>query len=475
MFSKIGKKGLWIILGVLILASAGGFAYYRQVVLPSQTVDEPQIQTAVARQGDLVIYASGSGTLTVMNEVALGFGTSGTVAELHVQVGDTVKTGDVLAVQAEREELEAAVATDELAVREAQKALDDLYENADTVAAQAQLDLADARDALNTAQYTWNSQQEGNRASKSTIDAAKAELVLAEDRVDKALKEYNLYYGRPKDDPARALALTKLVAAQQSYNSALSRLNWYLGKPTDIQQAELDAELAMAEAKAAEAERAYDRVKDGPDPDEVAKAQLQLEDAKAKLTLSQRNLGESTISAPMDGTILEVTAQVGQEVAGSFITLANLGEQNLEIYLDETDMNNIQVGYEADVTFDALPDQVFKGHVTLVDPSLQRSGMVSAVRGMVKLDEGAVPADTRLLVGMSASVDVIAGRAMGAVLVPVEALRELSPGEYAVFVVENGELKLRPVEVGLMDVTYAEIKSGLTVGEVVSTGIVETQ
>jgi HlyD family secretion protein len=70
-------------------------------------------------------------------------------------------------------------------------------------------------------------------------------------------------------------------------------------------------------------------------------------------------------------------------------------------------------------------------------------------------------------VGLNAAVDVSAGRAEGAVLVPVEALRELSPGEYAIFVMEVGEPKLRTVEVGLMDFTMAEITSGLEPGEIV--------
>jgi hypothetical protein len=56
----------------------------------------------------------------------------------------------------------------------------------------------------------------------------------------------------------------------------------------------------------------------------------------------------------------------------------------------------------------------------------------------------------------------------------VEALRELSPGEYAVFVMENGEPQLRFVEVGLMDFSFAEILSGLESGETVTTGIIET-
>jgi len=81
-----------------------------------------------------------------------------------------------------------------------------------------------------------------------------------------------------------------------------------------------------------------------------------------------------------------------------------------------------------------------------------------------------------LPVGVSAGVDVIAGQAENAVLVPVEALRDLGNGEYAVFVVDDtGELTLRTVEVGLIDITYAEIISGVEQAETVSTGIMETQ
>jgi len=56
-------------------------------------------------------------------------------------------------------------------------------------------------------------------------------------------------------------------------------------------------------------------------------------------------------------------------------------------------------------------------------------------------------------------------------LVPVEALREMSPGQYAVFVVgPDGELEMHSVVVGLMDFTNAEILDGLELGDVVSVG-----
>jgi multidrug efflux pump subunit AcrA (membrane-fusion protein) len=72
---------------------------------------------------------------------------------------------------------------------------------------------------------------------------------------------------------------------------------------------------------------------------------------------------------------------------------------------------------------------------------------------------------------MSAEVTVIAQETLNAALVPLEAVRELAPGQSAVFVVkEDGTLELRLVQVGLKDLVNAEITSGVTPGEVVSLG-----
>ena len=145
----------------------------------------------------------------------------------------------------------------------------------------------------------------------------------------------------------------------------------------------------------------------------------------------------------------------------------------LEVYLDETDLDKVAVDNPAEAIFDALPEQIFSGKVVAVDPSLASISGVQAIRILVQLDPLGI--EMTLPVGLNASVDVIAGQARNAVLVPVEALREISPGEYAVFVIENGEPVMRLVQVGLVDITSAEIISGVEAGETISTGIVATQ
>jgi multidrug efflux pump subunit AcrA (membrane-fusion protein) len=180
------------------------------------------------------------------------------------------------------------------------------------------------------------------------------------------------------------------------------------------------------------------------------------------------------IFAPISGTIMEVSTSVGDTVGtDTVIVLADLSQPYLEIYLDETDWGKIAVGDEAEITFDNLPDQIFTGRVTLVDSELYTSFNSTAVRGEVSLDS--TFAGINLPVGASAAVEVISQRVEDAVLVPIEALHETSPGEYGVFVVEEDGPSLRVIEVGLQDELYAEVKLGLEAGEIVTTGTMETE
>jgi RND family efflux transporter MFP subunit len=469
MLARFKTKPVRIGLAALLLVGLLAAAYALFISPADQAeAQAEQVQTAVVRQGDLTLYASGSGTLVAGKEVELGFGTAGSVAQIYVQPGDQVQAGDVLAEQADIEQLEASVAEAELALHEAQQALDSLHERADLVAAEAQVAVAEAQEALENAESAWWSQQQGHRASSVTIRAAEAALVVAKDAMERAESKVDDF---DEDEPQGAQAYKDYAAAVQSYWSALANLNWYTGHPTETQQAALDAAVALAKAQLGEAQRKYEKVKDGPDPDEVTKAQLQVAAAEAELASARRDLDMAVIKAPFAGTVMEVTADVGDEVSGAFITLADLSVARLEISLDETDADKIQVGYPVEVIFDTYPDDLYTGVVMQVNPRLSTEMGIATVEGTVQLDGDSFRG---LLLGMNASVDVISGRAEGVVLVPVEALRELEPGEYAVFVMEDGQPRLRTVEVGLMDLTFAEIKSGLEVGEIVTTGVVET-
>jgi multidrug efflux pump subunit AcrA (membrane-fusion protein) len=152
------------------------------------------------------------------------------------------------------------------------------------------------------------------------------------------------------------------------------------------------------------------------------------------------------------------------------VTIADLSQPYIQVYLDPADWNNVKVGKSAEITFDSLPDSKFSGKVTQVDPGLYTSSNTSVIRALVQLDASDA---FDLPLGSTAAVDVIGGRADNALLVPIEALHAAGE-QYTVFVMKNGTPTLRVVEVGIQDQVSAEIKSGLQVGDIVTTGIAGT-
>lgn len=87
--------------GIVLPAGLTAFAFARTGGFSGEAQDESKLQTATVRSGDLVLKASGTGTLMAQSEIRLGFGDEGTIAALHVQVGDQVVAGDILAEQSE--------------------------------------------------------------------------------------------------------------------------------------------------------------------------------------------------------------------------------------------------------------------------------------------------------------------------------------------------------------------------------------
>jgi multidrug efflux pump subunit AcrA (membrane-fusion protein) len=521
------SKYLWISLGVILLTVVGGYFAYDYFSADSVEVSETsQIQTSVARSGDLTVFATGAGQVIPATEVNLGFDEAGTLAERLVKVGDQVQVGEVVArleTNQSTDEIALALAEAELNVLTAQQTLDDIYDSVQIDTAQALLDVetaqqtledlldddlrqaqalqavAEAQEAVYQAQRTYNGTR--STADSSTIDAAYAELVLAEKKLKDQEAKFDDYANKPDEDLGKANAQLKLSAAQAAYDNALRYYNAVTGTGSELDLELSAADLAAAQAKLAEAERDYERIKDGAtpgeislaeanlalaearyetlkagvDPAEVALAEANLANAQAKLALAREDQAVIDLLAPLDGTIMSISASVGEAVGtNAIIVMADLKQPVLEVYLDEADLDKVAVGFEVEVVFDSLPDDMFTGYVTEVSPSLQTVSNVDAVLAWVQLDAESFSKPQSLPVGSNASVDVIGGRTQNAVLVPVEAVREIGHDEYAVFVLEDGEPRLRIVTVGLVNYTSAEILTGLSVGEIVTTGVVET-
>jgi multidrug resistance efflux pump len=334
----------------------------------------------------------------------LSLPTGGIVEEIAVSEGDSVKAGDLLLRLSGREQLEAALAAAQIELVAAQQALDDVHEQSDVVRASVQSELANAREAQRQAEYKWTVQQEGNRANSDTIRTARARLVLAESEVRAAKKKYDSAHGDASKDEGKAAALAAWMAAKKARDNAQRALNWYTGKPTDIQQGMLDAEVAVAEARVAAAERAWKDVEQGPDPDTLAQAEAHLKYSEAQVAAAEAALAEVELRAPFAGVVSAVFPRQDEWISPgqTVLSLADLTHLQVETTdLNEIDAARVEVGGSATVTFDALPDVQVVGRVARIAP---RAAGGTGVNYTVIVELEEVP--PRLRWGMTAFVDI---------------------------------------------------------------------
>jgi RND family efflux transporter MFP subunit len=460
------KPLFWIILVVVVVAIAGGAYYYinaPQAAAAAATAQQSTIQTATARTGNIILRASGTGTLVAAAESNLGFQTSGTLTTLNVQVGSQVKVGDLIA------QLDSSNQT--LALTQAQQALDQLTSASAIATAQqavvtAQTNLTNDQNILNADQTAGSNQGANNNAF--------AALTLAKNKLNTAQLAYDPVSGQPLTNLTAARLYQNLYIAKQAYATALAAYNSTSATSNPLTLSSAQANVALDQAQVTEAQNLLTALTGGTVPDNATGTGLNaLNQAKLNLQTAQNNLANTALYSPISGTILTVSNAVGDTInnGNTFVTIADLSKSQLTISMDPLDYSNIKVGYNTNVVFDALPNLTYTGKVTQITPQLVTVQGSSVVEGNVVLDAkqaGGVPPLT-LPLGVTASVDIIASQANNVVLVPVQALQELSPNNYSVFLMVNGKPTLRAVTVGLQDGTFAEIKSGLKAGDVVST------
>ena len=242
-----------------------------------------------------------------------------------------------------------------------------------------------------------------------------------------------------------------------------------------------------------------------------AKAQTQsgrghLNTQEATLRANIDLLGKTVAIAPFDGIVTNLPVREGETVVegiqnaqgSTLMTLADMSVITAEVKVDETDIVNVALGQPADVTVDALPGKIFKGHVTEVgDQALLRSTGVATsqttsgqeeakdFKVVITLDN---PSD-ELRPGLSTTAKIQTAKKDDVVAIPIQALAMRAPEAHGhkpaqpadgqkqvqgVFVVENEKGKLRarfvPVTTGITGTTDIEVTSGVKPGDEIVTG-----
>jgi HlyD family secretion protein len=229
---------------------------------------------------------------------------------------------------------------------------------------------------------------------------------------------------------------------------------------------------------------------------------------------------DKTISrAPFDGLVTNVPVREGETVVvgiqnaegSTLMTLADMSVITAEVKVDETDIVNVALGQPADVTVDALPGRIFKGHVTQVgDQALLRTTGIATSQSTTGTEEAkdfkvVVTLDqpsSDLRPGLSATAKITTAHKPNALTIPIQALVErnvetekelaanagkvkaaaktaaLKPADtklvQGVYLVKQDRKKIRvefvPVKTGITGATDIEVLSGLKAGDKIVTG-----
>ena len=394
-------KPCLILLAAFILSGCSIFGQSTPQPLPTVVLgtNGPVQSTPVPGLGGGVVA---SGVVVSAQQAQMVFSLSERVKTVAVAVGDRVTAGQVLVTLEGGEKYAAAIASANMELLAAQQALTALNENAAQARAQAQQNLANASKALSDAQderYRKNLA----RVSQATLDQVQADLIIAQDALKKAQENYDDFAYRPENDLMRAQAFSRLAAAQQKVDQIQWNLDWLLSRPDTIEVDQADAAIVVAEANLTEAQRQFDRLQNGPDPDALALAQARVANAQAQLASNQSTLAYLELKAPFAGTVTAVNTHSGEWIIPGQPVLVIADVDHLRVDttdLSERDVPQVKEGQPVLVTFKAL-NQSVKGVVKSIAPLANTLGGDVVYKTSIDLDT-LLPG---LREGMSAEVE----------------------------------------------------------------------
>ncbi len=436
------RRTLIIFIIVAIVAVGGFFAY--QAYQQAQAASLSNYQTVPVTTGDLTAIVGATGTVRANQSALLMWQTTGQISKINVEEGAQVKIGQVLA-ELDPASLPQTIILAEADLVTAKRNLDTL-QNSAVSQANAGLALAQAQQAVTDAQHDRDLLNY-DRAQNGNADAAWAQYYIAVDAYNKALDRFNRVANYDVSDPARASAQAALVAAQQAMQQKQSIVNWYTSAPSSNDLAQSDAKLLLAKAKLADAQREWDRLKQGPDPEDIKAAKARVAAIEATLTMPY-------IDAPFAGTITDVRSMVGDQVSPTTVSfrIDDFSQVLVDVQITEVDINRVKVGQAVTLSFDAVSGKTYKGTVKSVsEVGVSTNGTVNFTVTIALKDN-----DEAVRPGMTAAANIVVAQLSNVLLVENRAVR-LSNGQRIVYVLRNGALVKVPITIGVISDTQSQL------------------
>jgi len=440
------RKILISLLVIIALVVIGYFGF--QLIKNRQQANSiSNLETVTASQGSLTATIGATGTVRPIQTAVIVWQTSGTVDQVEVQIGDVITAGDTLAnlVPSSLPQNVILAQSDLVA---AQKQLDDL-QNTQSTAGQALQNVNLSQQAVYDAERALAPFDQ--KPYKDELEKARDTVVDKKDDLDKAQEDFDPYKDWDPSNSTYQNYQQKLTDAQIAYDESVRRVS-----ELELKQQSAQANLEAANAALADTQRAYNKVKDGPNPDDIAVLQT-------RIAAAQATLDNARLAAPFAGTVTDVDIKPGDQVSISSpgFRLDNLENLLVDVVVSEVDINSVKVGQPVTLSFDAIQDKQYSGTISQVAP------VGNVIQGVVNFDVTVElsDADENVKPGMTAAVNIIVDQITDALLVPNQAVRVVD-GKQVVYILDNGQLKEVEVVLGASSESQSEVVSGnLKVGD----------
>jgi HlyD family secretion protein len=417
----------------------------------------PIVDAAQVRLGDLELILAATGTFET-GGVDLAFDIPGRLAEVRVSDGARVSRGTPLA-SLEASELHAGA------------------DQADAAAAAAGSDAARARAAVESARLQAAVAEAALRAARATLSGVRAGPTEPELRQADA-----------------AVEAARLVVEEARRHLALQEQLYRQGAVAGVQVDAARAQFETAEAQYDQAAARREALRAGASEQTVTATAEQVRQAEASWRAAQANIRQAAamaasaaasatqaaaaarsararaaravLRAPFGGTVSRVYLNPGASIAPGIPVLSLVTASGwVAADVEEADIGRVRLGQRARVTADAYPGSMVMGRVSRIGGQVDVRLGTRSVRVRVDLDGR--PA---IRAGTSVDVDLILETVTGGLLVPLDALQQDNGDGAYVYVIQDGVLRRRPVDLSRRNDQFVVVRGGVQEGELVAIG-----
>lgn len=298
---------------------------------------------------------------------------------------------------------------------------------------EAEADLASARARVARAQAALSAAERGGLPA----EIAELDGVIARLRADRD--------AAARDETALERLLAKDAATRAERDAARDR------------RIRLDADLAAMERKRQVL----------ADPAERTSARATLEEAQRLLSALETRIEQATVRSPRAGVVYECKAKRGDWLVpgeAAFL-VGNLDRLRVAVFVDEPELGGLRLQLPVTITWDALPNESWKGTVERLPAQIVALGARQVGEVGTVLDNP----DRRLPAGANVNARIRLQVVEGALSIPKEALRREGDA-YGVFVLNGSQLSWRKVRTGAASVARLQILEGINEGDLVALG-----